>query len=116
MQGTVRRDAGRRRARAIDRAVAAAGAGRGPLCLAEVLEARRLLAGVFAVSDANLESDDPDDQISEAIPTGNGTVAGQLAAGDDVDLYAVSGSEGDGVSFRVVPTREDPVLLTQLRL
>src|SRR5687768_4117075 len=118
MQGTVRRDAGRRRARAIDRAVAAAGPGRGPVCLAEVLEARRLLAGVFAANDANLESDDPDDQISEAIPAGNGSAAGQLSAGDNVDLYSVAGSAGDRASFGVVatPGNFEPVLFTRLRL
>src|SRR5688500_15007290 len=111
MQGTVRRDAGRRRARAIDR-------GRGPLCFAEALEGRRLLAGLPAASGANLESDDPDDQISEAIPFGNGSAAGQLSAGDNVDMYSVAGSAGDRASFGVVatPGNFEPVLFTRLRL
>src|SRR5688500_796772 len=118
MPGRVRRDAGRRRAREIDCAVVAALREARTLCFAEALEGRRLLAGLFSVSDANLESDDPDDQISEAIPSGNGSAAGQLSAGDNVDVYSVAGSAGDRASFGVVatPGNLEPVLFTHLRL
>jgi hypothetical protein len=61
---------------------------------------------------------DADDQISEATPVGNGSHAGQVSSGDNVDMYRVVAYAGETGTFdlRATPGNFEPVLFTRLRL
>jgi hypothetical protein len=73
---------------------------RRPRVVAETLERRVLCDGGPLVQSTA----DSDDQIAEAIPTGNGITGGTLSDAQDVDLYAVKLDGARRVTFDIDST------------